>query len=74
LGLYGEDDARVNSTVGPAKAALDAAGRTFEPHMFAGAGHGFTRSQEARDGANRAAVEKAWPLTVAWFREHLGGR
>jgi carboxymethylenebutenolidase len=73
LGLYGEDDARVNSTVAPAKAALDAAGRTFEPHMFAGAGHGFTRSQEARDGANRAAVEKAWPLTVAWFREHLGG-
>ncbi|HEX6307523.1 MAG TPA: dienelactone hydrolase family protein [Longimicrobiales bacterium] len=73
LGLYGEDDARVNATVPPAKAALDSAGRTFETHTFAGAGHGFTRSQEARDGANRAAVEQAWPLTVAWFRRHLGG-
>ncbi|HEX6134750.1 MAG TPA: dienelactone hydrolase family protein [Longimicrobiales bacterium] len=73
LGLYGEDDARVNATVPPAKAALDAAGRTFETHTFAGAGHGFTRSQEARDGANRAAVEQAWPLTVAWFRRHLAG-
>jgi carboxymethylenebutenolidase len=73
LGLYGEDDARVNATVPPAKAALDAAGRTFEVHTFAGAGHGFTRSQEARDGANRRAIEQAWPLTVAWFREHLGG-
>lgn len=73
LGLYGEDDARVNATVPPAKTALDAAGRTFETHTFAGAGHGFTRSQEARDGANRAAVEQAWPLTVEWFRRHLGG-
>jgi carboxymethylenebutenolidase len=73
LGLYGEDDARVNATVPPAKAALDAAGRTFEVRTFGGAGHGFTRSQEGRDGANRRAVEQAWPLTVAWFREHLGG-
>lgn len=72
LGLYGEDDARVNSTVPPAADALKALGRTFETHTFAGAGHGFTRSQEGRDGANRAAVQKAWPLTVAWFRQHLG--
>jgi carboxymethylenebutenolidase len=71
LGLYGADDARVNQTVPPAEAALTAAGRTFEAHTFAGAGHGFTRSQEARDGANRRAVEQAWPLTVSWFREHL---
>ncbi|CAN5699070.1 YghX family hydrolase [soil metagenome] len=73
LGLYGEDDARVNATVPPAKAALDAGARTFETHTFAGAGHGFTRSQEARDGANHAAITQAWPLTVAWFRRHLGG-
>jgi carboxymethylenebutenolidase len=71
LGLYGEDDARVNQTVPPAEQALKAAGTTFEAHTFAGAGHGFTRSQEARDGANRRAVEQAWPLTVSWFREHL---
>jgi carboxymethylenebutenolidase len=72
LGLYGADDARVNATVPPAEAALKAAGRTFEAHMFAGAGHGFTRSQEGRDGANLAAVRQAWPLTVGWFRTHLG--
>jgi carboxymethylenebutenolidase len=71
LGLYGADDARVNSTVPPAAEALKALGRTFETHTFAGAGHGFTRSQEAREGANRAAVEEAWPLTVNWFRTHL---
>jgi len=73
LGLYGEDDARINVSVPPAAAALQAAGRTFEAHTFAGAGHGFTRAQEERAGANRAAVEQAWPLTVQWFRTHLGG-
>jgi carboxymethylenebutenolidase len=72
LGLYGEDDARVNSTVPPAAEALKALGRTFETRTFAGAGHGFTRSQEGRDGANLEAVKQAWPLTVAWFRQHLG--
>jgi len=73
LGLYGEDDARVNATVPPAEAALRAAGRTFEVHTFAGAGHGFTRSQEGREGANLEAIRQAWPLTVAWFRQHLAG-
>ena len=71
LGLYGEDDARVNNSVPPAQDALKAAGRIFEPHYFPGAGHGFTRSQEAREGANLEAVKKAWPLTVSWFRKHL---
>jgi carboxymethylenebutenolidase len=73
LGLYGGDDARVNQTVAPAKEVLDGLSRTFEPHFFEGAGHGFTRSQEDRDGANRRAIEAAWPLTIAWFREHLTG-
>jgi carboxymethylenebutenolidase len=73
LGLYGENDARVNSTVPPAAEALKALGRTFETHTFAGAGHGFTRGQEGGEGANLEAVKQAWPLTVAWFRTHLGG-
>lgn len=73
LGLYGGDDARVNATVPPAAEALKTLGRTYETHTFAGAGHGFTRSQEGRDGANLEAVKQAWPLTVAWFRKHLGG-
>ncbi len=72
LGLYGEDDARVNQTVPPAQQALKGASRTFEPHTFPGAGHGFTRSQEGREGASLDALKKAWPLTVAFFRKHLG--
>ncbi|HEX5831478.1 MAG TPA: dienelactone hydrolase family protein [Gemmatimonadaceae bacterium] len=73
LGLYGSDDARVNATVPPADSAMKALGRTFEPHTFDGAGHGFLRQQDGRGGANLAATRQAWPLTVGWFRKHLGG-
>src|SRR6185369_4284496 len=55
LGLYGEDDARVNTTVGPAAARMKELGKTFVSHTFKGAGHGFLRAQEGRDGANLEA-------------------
>ena len=72
LGLYGGDDARVDATVPPAEAAMRSLGKIFEPHTFAGAGHGFLRQQEGKDGANLSASRQAWPLTLAFFRKHLG--
>ncbi|HEX8272309.1 MAG TPA: dienelactone hydrolase family protein [Longimicrobiaceae bacterium] len=71
LGLYGENDARVNATVPPADSAMKALGKTFQVHTFAGAGHGFLRQQDGQSGANLAATRQAWPLTVAWFRRYL---
>lgn len=71
LGLYGGDDARVNASIAPADSALEALGRRYEPHIFPGAGHGFLRQQDGRDGANLRASREAWRLTVAWLREHL---
>lgn len=73
LGLYGENDARVNATVPPADSAMRALGKTFEHRTFPGAGHGFLRAQEGQEGANLAATRAAWPLTVEWFRRHLQG-
>ncbi|HEY8468036.1 MAG TPA: dienelactone hydrolase family protein [Longimicrobiales bacterium] len=73
LGLYGGDDARVNVTVPPADSAMKALGKTFEYVMYEGAGHGFLRQQDGRDGANLAAARQAWPRTVQWFRQHLAG-
>lgn len=73
LGLYGGDDERVNATVPPADSVMSAFGKGYEIHTFDGAGHGFLRQQEGREGANRAASEQAWPLTVEWFRRHLEG-
>ena len=70
LGLFGEDDARVNATITPALALLNKDGTRLTSHMFAGAGHGFLRQQFGRD-ANLRAAEKAWPLTMKFFRDHL---
>ncbi len=72
LGLYGGDDARVNATVPPADSALKALGRTFVHEIYAGAGHGFLRQQDGKAGANLEASRRAWPRTLAWFRQHLG--
>ena len=71
LGLYGGDDARVTATIAPAQAELKKLGRTYEPHVFEGAGHGFLRAQEDRGGANLKATKEAWPRTVAFLRERL---
>ncbi|HEU4556345.1 MAG TPA: dienelactone hydrolase family protein [Longimicrobium sp.] len=73
LGLYGENDARVNATIAPADSAMRALGRTFQHRIFPGAGHGFLRQQDGQNGANLQAARDAWPLTVQWFRRHLRG-
>jgi carboxymethylenebutenolidase len=73
LGLYGENDARVNATVPRADSAMKALGKTFEHSIFPGAGHGFLRQQDGQGGANLAAAREAWPKTVQWFRQHLEG-
>jgi carboxymethylenebutenolidase len=71
LGLYGGDDARVNATIAPAQKELKRLKRVYQPHEFAGAGHGFLRQQTGRDGANLKATQQAWPLTVAFLKKYL---
>ncbi len=72
LGLYGGDDARVNATIAPAQERMEELGKFFQVEIFDGAGHGFLRAQEGREGRNLTASSQAWPLTVRFFREHLG--
>lgn len=72
LGLYGENDARVNATVPPADSAMRALGKSFQHETYPGAGHGFLRQQDGQNGANLAAAQAAWPRTIAFFRQHLG--
>jgi carboxymethylenebutenolidase len=71
LGLYGGDDARVVSTVAPAKARMEELNKTYETHVYDGAGHGFLRQQDGRDGSNLEASRKAWSETIAFLRKHL---
>jgi len=71
LGLYGEDDARINAPIPAAQAALKARGVFYEANLYPGAGHGFLRQQSEREGANLAAAQKAWPRTIAFLRQYL---
>lgn len=71
LGHYAGDDARVNASVPPAEAEMKRLGKIYEVHIYEGAGHGFLRQQEGREGANRIAAEKAWPRTVGFLKERL---
>jgi carboxymethylenebutenolidase len=70
-GFYGGDDARIATTVAPTQAEMKKLGRTYDPHVYDGAGHGFLRAQEDRNGANLKATQDAWPRTVAFLTAHL---
>jgi carboxymethylenebutenolidase len=73
LGLFGQNDARVNAIIAPADSAMRALGKTFQHEIYPGAGHGFLRAQDGQEGANLAATRAAWPRTIEWFRKQLGG-
>jgi len=45
-GFYGGNDARVDATIPDSAAAMKAAGKTYEPVTYDGAGHGFMRAGE----------------------------
>ncbi len=70
LGLYGADDARVNTTIEPAAAELKKLGKTYTHHIYDGAGHGFLRQQDGRNGANLKAAQQAWPATIQFLRQN----
>jgi carboxymethylenebutenolidase len=45
-GFYGGNDARVGATIPATRAAMKAAGKTYDPVTYEGAGHGFMRAGE----------------------------
>lgn len=71
LGLYGGNDARVNATIDAAQQEMQRLGKSYDVHIFDGAGHGFLRAQSGQDGANMRATEQAWSRTVSFLRENL---
>ena len=58
-------------TVPATDSAMKKAGKSYEYHVFEGAGHGFLRGQD-QTPANQKAAEEAWPKTIAFFRAKLG--
>ena len=70
LGLYGGSDARINATIPATDSAMKRLGKSYEYHIFDGAGHGFLRGQENSE-ANAKAAREAWPKTVAFLKAKL---
>jgi carboxymethylenebutenolidase len=64
-GFYGGEDARIDATIPDTKVAMKAAGKTYDPVVYEGAGHGFMRAGEAPDATegNKKARDEAW---VRW--------
>jgi carboxymethylenebutenolidase len=74
IGFYGGADARVDATIPATEAKMKELGKPYEPHVFDGAGHGFLRAQTAQNGANMKAAEQAWPMTIAFLRQHADAK
>ncbi|PRX69387.1 carboxymethylenebutenolidase [Nonomuraea fuscirosea] len=69
LGVYAEQDDRVNASRDAAEAALTKAGLTHELVTFPGVGHAFFNDTGQRYDAGAAA--QAYERVLDWFGQHL---
>ncbi len=62
FGFYGENDARITSTVEVTAKLMKESGKKYSPVTYVGAGHGFMRAGEAPDAneANKKARTEGW--------------
>jgi carboxymethylenebutenolidase len=63
-GFYGGNDSRISSTIPGTEKDMAAAGKTYAPVKYDGAGHGFMRAGEQENpppnAANKKAHDEAW--------------
>ena len=71
FGFYGGNDNRVNATIPKSTELMKKAGKTYEPVIYEGAGHGFMRAGEAPDAnaANKKARDEAWTRVKAELKK-----
>jgi carboxymethylenebutenolidase len=67
LANYGATDTRVDAGIPDLEQAL--AGKTFEKHLYDGAGHAF--NNDTGGAYDEAAAVAAWNATDAWFARYL---
>jgi carboxymethylenebutenolidase len=70
LGIYGEDDARINAALPEVTAGMQNAGNTFTSEVYPGTGHGFLKP--GRQGYDTPEREKAWKRILEFYRARLG--
>ena len=70
LGIYGENDERINASLPDVTAAMQSAGKTFASEVYPGTGHGFLKP--GRQGYDTPEREKAWGRILEFYRARLG--
>ncbi len=66
LGVYAENDARINAGLPDAAAAMRTAGKPYPYTVYPGVGHGFFRTREKPEVA-----DSAWRAVIGFFRAQL---
>jgi carboxymethylenebutenolidase len=70
LGIYGENDARIDATLPTVVAQMQSAGKTFTQEVYPGTGHGFLKP--GREGSDGPQPAKAWTRILEFYRARLG--
>lgn len=70
LGIYGENDARINAALPEVNAAMEQRGKTFTQEVYPGTGHGFLKP--GRQGYDTPERERAWKRILEFYRARLG--
>ncbi len=61
-GFYGETDARINATIPDTQAAMEAAGKQYDPVIYPTVGHAYMR--RGHDPASEAEYKEAYRLSM----------
>jgi carboxymethylenebutenolidase len=69
LGVYAENDSRINAGLEALREALDAAGVTYQFNIYPGVDHAFHNDTGTRYVEEQAL--QAWQDTLAWFAAYL---
>jgi carboxymethylenebutenolidase len=75
-GFYGGNDARVGATIPATTAAMKAAGKTYDPVTYDGAGHGFMRAGEDPGNTlpgNKTARDQGFERLVKLLKQMRSG-
>ena len=67
---YGSLDERIDAGIPAFEAALKAANKTYEIHMYEGANHAFNNDTNAAR-YNKDAAELAWSRTIVFLKKHV---
>jgi len=70
LGIYGENDERINASLPDIASKMQSTGKTFTYEVYQNTGHGFLKP--GRQGYDTPQRENAWKRILEFYRARLG--